>query len=174
MNDNSHKQLCKKLAEAYYTFLTTIYSAKSNEQRLYLNGINHSDCKGHFLSNAYLSMYGKHVDFVSWVFHSVAAKRIIEAGKKEGIIFEHIVPKQNYIQNLCEQQAIEGKLTVEFIYELLCKYWFIALITSDENKNLLKDKMPNDWDGQDIFARYKHTTNGTPIQLFDCNNKPAW
>lgn len=174
MNDNAHKQLCKELAEAYYTFLTTVYSAESKEQRIYLNGINHSDCKGHFLSNAYLSMYGKYVDSVEWVYHSLDAKKIIDSGQKKGIVFEHIVPKQKYIQDLCEQRAINGELTVDFIYDLLCKYWFIALITSAEDKNLLANKMPDGWDGKDIFLRYKQTKNGIPIQLFDCDGKPAW
>lgn len=50
--------------------------------------------------------------------------------------------------------AKEGNLEIDFIREILEKYWKIAIITKDEDKLLTGRSMPKDWDGNNIFARY--------------------
>ena len=51
--------------------------------------------------------------------------------------------------------ARNGKLTVQIVTELLSKYWKIAVITKEQDKLLSRRKMPDGWDGKDIFARYR-------------------
>lgn len=82
--------------------------------------------------------------------------------KSKGNLFlryEHIIPKKKYIQEPIENLAKEFKnfdLTLkEKIREKIEKYYFIALITIPEDKELLKNEMPDDWDGKNIFARYE-------------------
>lgn len=65
-----------------------------------------------------------------------------------------MIPKSTYIQKPCVEMARNGKLTVQIIIELLSKYWKIAVITKEQDKLLSRTKMPGDWDGEDIFARY--------------------
>jgi len=74
-----------------------------------------------------------------------------------GLVFEHLVPKSRYIQEPCERLAKDDKekLTVEFIEGLLRRYWHLATITKDEDELLSRNAMPDDWDGEDIRARYK-------------------
>lgn len=76
--------------------------------------------------------------------------------------FEHMVPKGKYIFNRIKEEAkknISDDKLQKLIYELVDKYYYVALITRDENKKLsnqgYKVKMPEDWDGQSFKARYQ-------------------
>ncbi|WP_314679933.1 hypothetical protein [uncultured Granulicatella sp.] len=73
--------------------------------------------------------------------------------------YEHIIPKKRYIQKPIEDLAknsseITFKLKNE-IKERIEEYYYVALITISEDKELLKNEMPDDWDGKNIFARYE-------------------
>lgn len=76
--------------------------------------------------------------------------------------FEHMVPKGKYIFNRIKEEAkknISDDELQKLIYELVDKYYYVALITKDEHKKLsnkgYKQKMPEDWDGQSFKARYQ-------------------
>ena len=76
--------------------------------------------------------------------------------------FEHMVPKGQYIFNRIKEEAKKNIYDDELqklIYELVDKYYYVALITRDENKKLsnkgYKQKMPEDWDWKSIKARYQ-------------------
>ena len=49
--------------------------------------------------------------------------------------------------------------TLELLEEFLLKYYTLGVITHEEHKKLdqlkLKHKMPHDWDGISVFARYE-------------------
>lgn len=174
----THKKLCSILAGAYYSFLKALLSANppSASQAAYDGGIRHSDCKGHFLSNAYLTLYDKHFRDADWIYHSKAAGKILDSGSRRGLRFEHIVPKERYIQEegwrLVETEAPDAQKKIE---QLLEKYWFIAIITAAEEKRLSATAMPDGWDGKDIFARYKQPKDGgKPILLYRADGTPCW
>lgn len=76
--------------------------------------------------------------------------------------FEHMVPKGKYIFNQIKEEAkknISDDKLQKLIYELVDKYYYVALITQEENEKLTKqgyrEKMPEDWDGESIKARYQ-------------------
>ena len=76
--------------------------------------------------------------------------------------FEHMVPKGKYIFNRIKEEAKNNNSDDELqklIYKLIDKYYYVALITRDENKKLsnkgYKQKMPEAWDWESIEARYE-------------------
>ena len=76
--------------------------------------------------------------------------------------FEHMVPKGKYIFNRIKEEAkknISDDELQKLIYKLIDKYYYVALITRDENKKLSNKgyikKMPEDWDWESIEARYE-------------------
>ena len=75
--------------------------------------------------------------------------------------FEHMVPKGKYIFNRIKEEAkknISDDKLQKLIYKLIDKYYYVALITTAENKKLNKmyiRKMPEDWNGKSVIARYK-------------------
>lgn len=78
------------------------------------------------------------------------------------ITFEHMVPKGKYILDRIKEEAKKNNSDDELqkmIYELIDKYYYVALITQEENEKLTKqgyrEKMPEDWDGESIKARYQ-------------------
>ena len=96
-------ELCERLGTAYVKFLCALNDLEGEHDEVLSGGINHADCKNHFLSNAYLSMFNKFELNKPWIYHSNAAKEQInnkEKGKRNrGLCFEHIVPKQQYLQS---------------------------------------------------------------------------
>ena len=69
--------------------------------------------------------------------------------------YEHMVPKKEYIEKKIQMMALNDELNLEKIKELITKYYYVALILVDEDKRLSKNHMPKDWDGENIFSRYK-------------------
>lgn len=89
-------------------------------------------------------------------FITPEARRLIESGEKLGgrLIFEHLVPKNIYIEKF--KNVIGTKdLTKEFVYEIFDKYYYTCTVTVEEDELLDKISMPKDWDGIDVFYRYK-------------------
>lgn len=73
--------------------------------------------------------------------------------------YEHIIPKKRYIQKPIEVLAknpseFTSKLKDE-LKKRIKEYYYVALITISEDKELLKNGMPEDWDEKNIFARYE-------------------
>lgn len=184
----SFDELCEKLGNAYVKFLCALNDLESEGDDVLTAGINHPDCKNHFLSNAYLSMFDKFELSKPWIYHSTVAGKQIKAKNKnwkKDLSFEHIIPKQEYLQSVCENLVKEkGKAALEEVIELIKKYWKIAIITSEENKHLLVRKMPyelieqeqvdkekkNEW----IFSRYNQPKDDTQkIVLYDYKENPV-
>ena len=152
----SRSEAIKRMAEAYYSLLTV------NSELLILNedvfyGIKEGLNK--FLSILCINLRGKYkVQSVEYI--SPKALELINQGNTKDLIYEHMIPKENYIQGPC-LEAIKKRspLSLNQIHELLDKYWHIALITIDEDKILnslkLRKHMPENWDNEDILARYK-------------------
>lgn len=75
-------------------------------------------------------------------------------GQRE-VVYDHMIPF-NYLQNeLLDMQ----EPSLDQIKAVLESYP-AAIITREEDKRLtqlgLRSKMPDDWDGHNIFARYNH------------------
>jgi hypothetical protein len=147
MNAGDEVGRLREMAVAYHKLLTAI--DWSNE--VLLAGIGEGLNK--FLSNAYLKHCCKGINkYRTTHYASRAALAKMEQNDYTGLVFEHLVPKDGY-QKECENRAAAGDLTVEFIEDLLTKYWLVATITREEDSRL--PKMPTDWDREDCLARYK-------------------
>jgi hypothetical protein len=94
---------------------------------------------------------------------TAAAKEQIEQKNMKNLIREHMIPKTVYF-NILIDQSKKGLLTKEQIFNILNKNYWTCLVTKDEDKSLskqYKSKMPDDWDGINIFVRYeKVSING--------------
>lgn len=151
----NREQVISDLADVYFEFLNSI----KWDNQLLLNGLKEG--KNKFLSNVYLHLcQGKH-SIVN--YHSINALEIYKNSSgnltRGLLVFEHMIPKERYIQKPCEeiiQMEISPELKREKIHQLLDKYWHIASITTSEDKSIKHKKtMPENWDGQNIFARYE-------------------
>jgi hypothetical protein len=107
-----------------------------------------------FLSNAFLSE-NERSKYKSADYYSHMAYEKVKLGIESGLVYEHMVPKQKYIQSVCVESAKGKNLTLDFVVDLLRRYWKIAVVTKEENVRLRKYSMPDFWDGKNIFARYQ-------------------
>ena len=74
---------------------------------------------------------------------------------------DHLIPlKQQYLQ-MTRMQVKD----IEQIYDYIARWNWILAVTADEEKRLMKDTMPHDWDGEDLFARPRQREI-THIHLF--------
>ena len=84
-------------------------------------------------------------------------KKITLKEFKNKTVVEHAVPNQVIVNKLYELKKFEPRK----VEKILKKYWRIMTITTRENdilnskKTDLRYKMPKNWDGKDVFARYK-------------------
>ncbi|MCG9084270.1 hypothetical protein [Laribacter hongkongensis] len=156
LNENKEMNIAKseKLARAFAYLLNSI----DWSDPVVVAGIKEG--VGKFLSNAsiYLEPGSK---YSQGDYYSAGAIAAIKNNVNSDLIYEHIVPKAKYIQNPCIEKArssTEG-VSYEFVFDLVCKYWKIAIITKDEDKKLteakLGIKMPDGWDGVNVLARYE-------------------
>lgn len=145
--DNRNFEIIEKISTTYYNLLINI----DLKDELTAKGINEGLNK--FLSNAFLYI-GNKDKYHQGDFYSKNAADIIKTESKNELIYEHMVPKNKYIQKPCVEEAIKGTLTKEFVFEKLKSYWFIAIITKNEDKKLKGKTMPNGWDRKNIFSRY--------------------
>lgn len=162
------EDLLKKLAKSYYKLLVSI----DWEDQILINGLREGLNK--FLSNAYLNSF-KANKYHKCDFYSESALDVLNNGKQSrNLVFEHVVPKSQYIQKPCEDKAKKGILTLDFVEELVLKYWVIAVITKEEDELLSKYQMPDTWDGTNILARYeKANIKLTPNEKLYRNRKLA-
>jgi len=74
----------------------------------------------------------------------------------ETLIADHAIP----LSLMLEMVYIGTEWSKELLAALVRKYSTIVLITRDEDAALLaaglKKRMPADWDGEDVLARYHH------------------
>src|SRR5205823_11705816 len=104
------------MAEAYFALLTVIDWSNSDLVIGLREGLNK------FLSNVFLKavLRGTKKHHCTQLI-SADALAVVQVGKCNGLVFEHIVPKDAYIQKPCEFQAMNGTLTVDFIADLLAR-----------------------------------------------------
>lgn len=147
-------QVIKILSEKYYIFLQSVLF----EDELYMKGIGEGKRK--FLANLHIYLTtkdlpkGKKEKRYSTDFVTPAALDVLKTGSTKGLVYEHLVPKSKYIQNVCEEKAKAGELTIDFVYEVLNLYLWTATVTEDEDKKLSTRTMPEDWDQTNIKFRY--------------------
>lgn len=143
----NREEIIKNLAKSYFDLLSNL----NWENDLLIKGIKEGLNK--FLSNAFLKSKTRKKYFNCDYFSQNALEQV-KNNNFDRLIFEHMIPKNEYIQKPCEAKAKDGNLKLEFIENLLLQYWFIATITKDEDKLLDRNKMPEKWDNKDIFYRY--------------------
>ena len=148
MNELEDIKQIEKVAGAYCKLLNSI----DWDDKLIIAGLKEGLNK--FLSNAFLSLNKKN-KYKQGHYYSSEALEKVEKNDFSNLVYEHMVPKNKYIQKVCEEKAKDQKLEPEFIIELLNKYWKIAVITKDEDDKLNSRSMPAGWDGENILARYE-------------------
>lgn len=88
-------------------------------------------------------------------FISKDAKDAILNKTKTQLIKDHSVP----VKIIHKQMLKKGNCSEIQIEELLTNYYSLGVLTAQEDLKLnalkLKSDMPADWDGKDLFARYK-------------------
>ncbi|MEK4486917.1 hypothetical protein MHH81_15315 [Psychrobacillus sp. FSL H8-0484] len=102
----------------------------------------------HRQNNLYNGKYSM-TDFIT-----PAALHILQQKEKAKLIFEHIVPKNLYL-NMLVKKAQEGILNYDEIYNVLMKYYYTCTVTEEEDYLLPSTKMQEDWDGHNPFYRYQ-------------------
>lgn len=151
----NREEILDQLSGLYIKFLSRI----DWSDPVYLKGIHEG--KNKFLSNAYLHLCAGKYSITN--FHSPASLALINKSikneKKGRLVFEHMVPKEKYIQKPSEEIIQNSSLSFgeksQKVRELLEKYWFIASITSEEDKSIkYKRVMPPNWDEVTITSRY--------------------
>jgi hypothetical protein len=147
----SREEVLAKAAVTYLEFLLSI----NWENELFLLGINEG--KNKFLSNLYISMLKKNKYLISNYYSKEAAIKLKQNDFRD-LVFEHMIPKQKYIQSPCEkiaQMEISYEEKLNLIRMNLNEKWHIATITKTENKTLKLGKtMPLNQENN-IFARYE-------------------
>lgn len=138
----------QSLAQTYFNLLTGLDWSDPLLETGLKEGLNK------FLSNAFLRSDKRH-KYYKGDYYSPAALAKVNAKDLNGLVFEHMVPKQKYIQGPCVEMAKNGTLSVSYITQLLEKYWKIAVITKDEDSLLKTRSMPMDWDQENVFYRYQ-------------------
>ena len=106
-----------------------------------------------FLSNAFLKSNGTN-KYYQGDYYTYSALDRMEKGITSGLVYEHMVPKSQYIQKPCEERAKKKSLSEDYVLDLLNRYWKIAIVTKEEDAKLARTKMPDDWDAEDIRLRY--------------------
>jgi len=137
------------LAAAYFKLLSSI----DWEDQVVVRGLGEGLNK--FLSNAHLAAFRGGNKYHKTHFISPSALQRLERAEGGGLVCEHLVPKARYIQGPCVSQARAGTLTMDFVHEQLRKFWHIATVTTDEDRKLVRVRMPDGWDGMNVLARYE-------------------
>ncbi|MCM3768099.1 hypothetical protein [Neobacillus niacini] len=144
------------LANKYYQFLCNL----PFHDQLYMKGIHEG--KGKFLANLHINLATRNLPKnwndkrYSTEYVTPAALEVLKNHSVKGLEYEHLIPKKKYIKDICEQKAIEGSLTEEFVRNIINQYLWTATVTSEEHKNLSRRVMPLNWNQTNIKARYEN------------------
>ncbi|OLS37729.1 hypothetical protein [Bacillus sp. MRMR6] len=149
----TREEIIKDLAERYYKFLMTL----PFDDALYMKGIGEGKRK--FLANLHIHLATRGLPIKRKLYSTdfITPDALEKLVKKDikGLEYEHLIPKGKYINDVCEHKARNGKLTKDFIIDLLEKYLWTATVTEEEHKKLKQTSMPLEWDGFNIKARYE-------------------
>lgn len=154
------KEAISIMAKAYYELLTALNPAMQNNEHIKI-GLREGLTK--FLSNLYINLRGEN-DKRNTDYYSESAWNHLNDGTP--LVFEHIVPKSEYIQLPCEEACKNGKFadgtvfSENAVYRLLKERWKVATITQEEDEALrkldLSRKMPEEWKSNpNPFLRYE-------------------
>lgn len=157
----SREVIMKLMAENYYYFLNTL----NFKDEIYMAGM--AEARTKFLANLHITLMKQQLPTKckNWRFSSdFVSERALEHLKKRKwnghtLQYDHMIPKTKYIRKACESATKNGEITIDYIFNILMRYLWTATIHIDENQLLngcgYKNKMPEDWDGVNIFARYE-------------------
>lgn len=138
-----------QMAAAYQKLLTSV----DWDDPLLIAGLREGLNK--FLSNAHLALFRGQNKYHKTHFVSVQALEQLQKRQHSELTWEHLVPKDEYIQKPCERLAAQHALSVGSVEELLRMYWKLATITNEENRLLSAKRMSSGWDGKNVLARYE-------------------
>lgn len=154
--DPNRSVYIKYLSENLYNVLVLKNQIKDDVLKTYHLSAKAIGDDLYYLTESYykkLGIYsGKHSmsDYIT-----PAAKEHFLAGEiSKRLIFEHMVPKNLYIQEIA-QSTKTGELSEEVIFEILSKYYYVCTVSVEEDKILPSIKMDKDWDGKNPFHRYE-------------------
>ena len=132
------KQVEDKVLRNYYL------SSKGIGEDLYYLTMSYFKQKGCYKNKYYMS------DFIT-----VKAKEVLETkDKREKLVYEHMVPKNIYINEI-SRATLEGSVSIDLIYKLLNKYYYVCTVTKSEDEKLPTVRMSDEWDGENPFYRYE-------------------
>lgn len=119
---------------------------------------------------------GKYLGHAHW---SVDALKLLKVngntvqGIKNKLSHEHVVPAMTVVRILFDNDPTAPTLRYE---RQIRKFSVVAIITRDEENVLsragLARKMPDDWDGRDVWARYRKTGLVKKIRPRPPDSKP--
>ena len=144
------------LATTYYKFLKDLPFEQDPYMMMALK-----ETQGKFIANLHIEIAKLHLprsrnerrfatDYVS-----KEAEEILKQGSTKGLRFEHIVPKSEYIIKPCQEKAMNGELTYQYVRDRLDRYYWTATVKKWQDDILNQRKMPGGWKEKDIFARYR-------------------
>ena len=148
----TREELLLRMAEAYYKLLKAV-ALLLNDKDIEA-GIREGLNK--FLPNLCISLVGK----LETDYYSEAALEKIKKDDCKNLIYEHMVPKSIYQDEIIDDFKVGNIKNAGDIKAVLAKYWYVATTTSGENKKLNPQRsIPENWDKQDIFVRYTAIRN---------------
>ncbi|MBF1720165.1 MAG: hypothetical protein HXO94_04645 [Streptococcus sp.] len=96
------------------------------------------------------------VDFMSSkAWEELRTNGLNDENGKSKFRYEHMVPKHEYIEKEIQEMALNNKLDLKKIEELVSKYYYLALILIEEDKKLSRKMMPENWNREDFYSRYE-------------------
>lgn len=160
-NRNEYIQI---LTEKFFIYLQGQYSLFITDQDAY-----NADREGRnkYLSNLDLFLKKKN-KYLCGDWYSKEAYEKLKNNDFTNLVYEHMIPKNIY-QNEIFKLNIANKFTKDILFNILNKYWHIAIITKDQDKLLndagLRTKML-DSNHDNIFTRY----DKVGIKVFSWND----
>ncbi len=146
----STDEMLTRMAKGYHDLLVAVAPILKKNKDIHA-GLKEGLTK--FLSNLCIALGNKQQTDL----YSEKAYDQLKHKNKSKLVYEHVVPKNIY-QNEILKAFMDGRvMSVEEIKEMLEKYWRIATITKEEDENslLLSETMPEGWKkGDDPLARY--------------------
>jgi len=152
----TREEIINELSKEYFDFLMALRLKFNNP--LFIKGIGEGKRK--FLSNLHIHLATRGLPRKSKLYSTdfITPSALLKVKNKQlkGLHYEHVIPKSGYIHEPCEQELLNGTLTIEFIKDLLNCFLWTATVTEDEHTLLDTYAMPKSWDRKNIMARYEN------------------
>lgn len=143
-SQNPDSKLIRDFADRWFAYYKQGPFLNKNNRERWFNGL-HADKLSDEERNALLQMH----------FISKDALLAIKKQSKTKLIKDHSIPIKKISEILLQQKGNPLEKNIE---QLLLKFYSLGVITFAEDLKLnqikLKSKMPEDWDGDAVFARY--------------------